>query len=183
MVNELILAYSLPLVFISPAYAANASPLFLSNITKKLHPLDFNKNFFDGQRILGDGKTIEGTIFGFAIGMIYFTIFFFFDTYMNILHLYSNYLEGLLIVSGALVGDIVGSFVKRRLKIRQGDSLPVFDQIGFIVFAYSFYLLFFSPPLNIYPVDFIIYVSLITFFIHILTNLAAYKFGIKSTPY
>jgi Putative integral membrane protein DUF46. len=102
---------------------------------------------------------------------------------MNILHLYSNYLEGLLIVSGALVGDIVGSFVKRRLKIRQGDSLPVFDQIGFIVFAYSFYLLFFSPPLNIYPVDFIIYVSLITFFIHILTNLAAYKFGIKSTPY
>jgi len=183
MTGELIIVYSLPLVFLSPAYAANASPLFLSSLLKKLHPLDLNKKFFDGQRILGDGKTIEGTAFGFLVGMIYFSVFLLVDKSLNILHLYHSYLEGVLIVSGALVGDIVGSFVKRRLKIKQGDILPIFDQVGFIIFAYVFYLLVFPPPLGISPMDFIVFVSLITFFVHILTNLVAFKFGIKSAPY
>jgi CDP-2,3-bis-(O-geranylgeranyl)-sn-glycerol synthase len=183
MIGELIIAYSLPLVFLSPAYAANASPLFLSGLLKKLHPLDLNKKFFDGQRILGDGKTIEGTAFGFLVGIIYFSIFLFVDKSLNILHLYHSYLEGLLIVSGALIGDIIGSFVKRRLKMKQGDMLPVFDQVGFVVFAYVFYLFVFPPPLNLPPMGFIVYVSLITFFVHILTNLAAFKFGLKYAPY
>jgi CDP-2,3-bis-(O-geranylgeranyl)-sn-glycerol synthase len=183
MIGELIIAYSLPLVFLSPAYAANASPLFLSGLLKKLHPLDLNKKFFDGQRILGDGKTIEGTAFGFLVGIIYFSIFLFVDKSLNILHLYHSYLEGLLIVSGALIGDIIGSFVKRRLKMKQGDMLPVFDQVGFVIFAYVFYLFVFPPPLNLPPMGFIVYVSLITFFVHILTNLAAFKFGLKYAPY
>jgi CDP-2,3-bis-(O-geranylgeranyl)-sn-glycerol synthase len=183
MIGELIIEYSLPLVFLSPAYAANASPLFLSGLLKKLHPLDLNKKFFDGQRILGDGKTIEGTAFGFLVGIIYFSIFLFVDKSLNILHLYHSYLEGLLIVSGALIGDIIGSFVKRRLKMKQGDMLPVFDQVGFVVFAYVFYLFVFPPPLNLPPMGFIVYVSLITFFVHILTNLAAFKFGLKYAPY
>jgi CDP-2,3-bis-(O-geranylgeranyl)-sn-glycerol synthase len=183
MIGELIIAYSIPLVFLSPAYAANASPLFLSGLLKKLHPLDLNKKFFDGQRILGDGKTIEGTAFGFLVGIIYFSIFLFVDKSLNILHLYHSYLEGLLIVSGAMIGDIIGSFVKRRLKMKQGDMLPVFDQVGFVVFAYVFYLFVFPPPLNLPPMGFIVYVSLITFFVHILTNLAAFKFGIKYAPY
>jgi CDP-2,3-bis-(O-geranylgeranyl)-sn-glycerol synthase len=183
MIGELIIAYSIPLVFLSPAYAANASPLFLSGLLKKLHPLDLNKKFFDGQRILGDGKTIEGTAFGFLVGIIYFSIFLFVDKSLNILHLYHSYLEGLLIVSGAMIGDIIGSFVKRRLKMKQGDMLPVFDQVGFVIFAYVFYLFVFPPPLNLPPMGFIVYVSLITFFVHILTNLAAFKFGIKYVPY
>jgi CDP-2,3-bis-(O-geranylgeranyl)-sn-glycerol synthase len=183
MIGELIIAYSIPLVFLSPAYAANASPLFLSGLLKKLHPLDLNKKFFDGQRILGDGKTIEGTAFGFLVGIIYFSIFLFVDKSLNILHLYHSYLEGLLIVSGAMIGDIIGSFVKRRLKMKQGDMLPVFDQVGFVIFAYVFYLFVFPPPLNLPPMGFIVYVSLITFFVHILTNLAAFKFGIKYAPY
>jgi CDP-2,3-bis-(O-geranylgeranyl)-sn-glycerol synthase len=183
MIGELIIAYSIPLVFLSPAYAANASPLFLSGLLKKLHPLDLNKKFFDGQRILGDGKTIEGTAFGFLVGIIYFSIFLFVDKSLNILHLYHSYLEGLLIVSGALIGDIIGSFVKRRLKMKQGDMLPVFDQVGFVVFAYVFYLFVFPPPLNLPPMGFIVYVSLITFFVHVLTNLAAFKFGLKYAPY
>jgi CDP-2,3-bis-(O-geranylgeranyl)-sn-glycerol synthase len=183
MIGELIIAYSIPLVFLSPAYAANASPLFLSGLLKKLHPLDLNKKFFDGQRILGDGKTIEGTAFGFLVGIIYFSIFLFVDKSLNILHLYHSYLEGLLIVSGALIGDIIGSFVKRRLKMKQGDMLPVFDQVGFVIFAYVFYLFVFPPPLNLPPMGFIVYVSLITFFVHILTNLAAFKFGLKYAPY
>jgi CDP-2,3-bis-(O-geranylgeranyl)-sn-glycerol synthase len=183
MIGELIIAYSIPLVFLSPAYAANASPLFLSGLLKKLHPLDLNKKFFDGQRILGDGKTIEGTAFGFLVGIIYFSIFLFVDKSLNILHLYHSYLEGLLIVSGAMIGDIIGSFVKRRLKMKQGDMLPVFDQVGFIIFAYVFYLFVFPPPLDLPPMGFIVYVSLITFFVHILTNLAAFKFGIKYVPY
>ena len=190
MIGELIIAYSLPLVFLSPAYAANASPLFLSGLLKKLHPLDLNKKFFDGQRILGDGKTIEGTAFGFLVGIIYFSVFFLVDKSLNISvlflknqHLYNSYLEGLLIVSGALIGDIIGSFVKRRLKMKQGDMLPVFDQVGFVVFAYVFYLFVFPPPLNLPPMGFIVYVSLITFFVHVLTNLAAFKFGLKYAPY
>jgi len=175
--NE-ILIYLIPLLFISPTYVTNSSPLFLSSILEKMHPLDFGKLFLDKKRILGDGKTIEGTFFGFFMGLIYFLIFYYLDKNYNILNLYESIFEGFLLIIGAITGDIVGSFIKRRLGIERGEMLPVFDQIGFLVFALVFYSLIRQLSMN-----FITYVCFVTFLAHILTNSLSYSMKIKEKPF
>ena len=50
--------------FILPSYAANMFPPFM----KGVRPLDFGKNI-GRYRVLGDGKTIEGTLAGIAFGV------------------------------------------------------------------------------------------------------------------
>jgi len=177
---NLLFALIYPLIFFSPAYVANSSPLFISSIIRNLHPLDFGKIFIDGNRILGDGKTIEGTSFGLLLGLIYFCILKLVNDFLGITYLYYGYLDGIPIVVGALLGDIFGSFLKRRLNIKQGEMLPIFDQLGFLVFALFIYSIFFDIPLSL---DAIIYVLFVTFFTHILTNLGAYIFNIKDKPY
>jgi len=180
--SELSILISLlyPLIFVSPAYVANSSPLFFSSIVQDLHPLDFNKKFIDKERILGDGKTIEGTLFGFIMGEFYFLSLKFINDIFSITFIYYTYFDGTLLVIGALLGDILGSFIKRRLKIRRGEMLPIFDQLGFLVFALLIYSIFFSPPLNS---DEVIFLLFITFFVHILTNIGAHSMKIKDKPY
>ncbi len=175
---DFILIYLWPLFYISPAYAANSAPLFLGSILKNKKPLDFGFTLKDGRRIFGDGKTIEGTTFGFFVGLTYFLAFFYIDKRLNILNLYINEFEGLTIIIGAITGDLVGSFLKRRLGIERGDTLPIFDQTGFLVFAILMRSIFFGAV----PYDLVVYLFIMTFLIHIMTNLAAYRMGIKKKP-
>ncbi len=50
---------------ILPAYAANAFPV----VIKGKRPLDFRRKLVK-HRILGDGKTIEGTLAGIVFGIV-----------------------------------------------------------------------------------------------------------------
>lgn len=177
MLEELII-YLLPLLWISPAYATNASPLFFSNIIKDRRALDLGKILWDGKRILGDGKTAEGTLFGLFTGLSYFTSLYYLSSSFNY-NLYENFLEGPLIIMGAITGDLFGSFIKRRLGIERGEMLPIFDQTGFLIFAILFRSFAFGPL----PYDIVIYLFLITFIVHVLTNLGAFKIGVKEKPF
>ncbi len=170
--------YLLPLIYISPCYATNSAPLFLANILDERMPLDFGKKFRDGKRILGDGKTVEGTIFGFIVGYLYFTVIYYMQMLLDIPFIYVNMLEGFLLVTGSLIGDIIGSFIKRRLNIERGDTLPIFDQTGFLIFAILLRSIFLGPI----SYDLVIYLFTITFLVHVLTNASAFKMGIKDKP-
>ena len=104
-----------------PAYIANASALLVGGGT----PIDFGKNWKDGKRVLGDGKTWRGLISGAFIGMTC-------GFGLSVVAKYANMSEfsflGLndflgfplmiLIIGsicfGALIGDIIKSFFKRR---------------------------------------------------------------------
>jgi len=156
------------LKFIFPAYCANAMPV----ITGGDYPIDFGKKFFDGKPILGKNKTFQGffsgLIIGTAVGLVESAFF--------------NYplLFGLLLSLGALFGDLAGAFVKRRLGLAPGELLPVIDQIDFIIGAIVFSL---PLPLQILSWELILAVLIITPPIHLLTNFAAYKLGLKSNPW
>jgi len=156
------------LKFIFPAYCANAMPV----ITGGDYPIDFGKKFFDGKPILGKNKTFQGffsgLIIGTAVGLVESALF--------------NYplLFGLLLSLGALFGDLAGAFVKRRLGLAPGELLPVIDQIDFIIGAIVFSL---PLPLHILSWELILAVLIITPPIHLLTNFAAYKLGLKSNPW
>jgi CDP-2,3-bis-(O-geranylgeranyl)-sn-glycerol synthase len=157
------------LKFIFPAYCANAIPV----ITGGGYPIDLGKKFFDGKPIFGRNKTFKGFFFGLAVGTAVGLVeSVFFPEY--------SILSGFLLSLGALFGDLTGAFVKRRLGLAPGDLLPVIDQVDFIIGAIVF-AFFFS--FQILSLELIIAVLIITPPIHLLTNFAAYKLGLKDNPW
>jgi len=156
------------LKFIFPAYCANAIPV----ITGGGYPIDFRKKFFDGKPIFGRNKTFQGFFSGLIIGTTVGLVESAFFGY----HLFF----GLLLSLGALFGDLIGAFVKRRLGLAPGELLPVIDQIDFILGAILFSFLI-SPPNK--SGELILAVLIITPPVHLLTNFAAYKLGLKDNPW
>ena len=156
------------LKFIFPAYCANAIPV----ITGGGCPIDFGKKFFDGKPILGKNKTFQGFFSGLIIGTTVGLVESAFFSY--------PLLFGLLLSLGALFGDLAGAFVKRRIGLAPGELLPVIDQIDFIIGAILFS---FPLSLQILSWELILAVLIVTPPIHLLTNFAAYKLGLKNNPW
>ena len=167
--NEVIEIIGSALWFILPAYFANATPVVLGGGP----PLDGGKKFIDGRRIFGDGKTVRGFVAGIVAG-----------TAIGVLQgiakgPLSHYLSlGFLLALGALLGDLMGSFVKRRLGIERGGALPGLDQLGFVVIA-----LLLASPVEVPSWQVIVAIFLITPALHLATNFIGYKLGLKSRPY
>jgi CDP-2,3-bis-(O-geranylgeranyl)-sn-glycerol synthase len=161
------------LKFIFPAYCANAIPV----ITGGGYPMDFGKKFFDGKPILGKNKTFRGFFSGLVVGTAVGYVESIFLSYPS---KNSGFLFGLLLSLGALFGDLTGAFIKRRLGMIPGDLLPVIDQVDFIIGAVLFSFFF---SFSILSWELIIVVLVITPPIHLLTNFAAYKLGLKANPW
>jgi len=151
-------------------------------------PIDFGKNFIDGKRILGDGKTFKGFFFGVLGG-------FFIANLQRVLEFLSNvkiYSEidyisfALLTLSlsiGSLVGDMFGSFLKRRIGIERGAPAPLLDQLDFLIFSLSFAYLM-SPHFSRYFTTNVILIAIvITPILHLVTNYIAYKLKLKEVPW
>lgn len=129
------------------------------------YPIDFGKNFFDGKRIFGNGKTWNGLILGIFVGTL-------------VGYLQQNLILGLALSSGALFGDLVKSFFKRRLGIERGKLWFPFDQIDFILGAFLF-------ASFIIRINFIYLVILliITPLLHLATNFIGFKLKLKKEPW
>ncbi len=164
---SLILLIVNALKFIFPAYCANATPVLAGGGTK----MDFGRNFFDGKRIFGNNKTFRGFFFGWAIGMLVGSIEYVIFPGYPVLFI-------VLTPLGALLGDLTGAFLKRRIGIAPGGLLPIVDQIDFVVGA-----LVFALPLKIVYWQLAITVLLITPPIHLFTNFLAYKMKLKKHPW
>jgi len=158
-------------MFIFPAYCANALPV----ITGGGLPLDFGKNFPDGKPIFGRNKTFRGFFSALAIGTL---IGFAEKAFLNYPANVQGLQFGFLLSFGALLGDLIGAFIKRRIGLAPGELLPVVDQIDFIAGA-----LLFALPLEIVSWELTLVVLIITPPIHLLTNFAAYKLGLKNNPW
>jgi CDP-2,3-bis-(O-geranylgeranyl)-sn-glycerol synthase len=152
--------------FIFPAYCANATPVLVGGGTR----MDFGKNFYDGKRIFGNNKTFRGFFFGLTIGILVGS--------MECVLFGFPILFSVLIPLGALLGDLTGAFLKRRLGIAPGGLLPIVDQVDFVVGA-----IVFSVPLAIVNWELAVTVLLITPPIHLFTNFLAYKMKLKRNPW
>lgn len=156
------------LKFILPVYCANAIPVLAGGGV----PLDFGKDFFDGKPIFGRNKTVRGFLAGLLVGTLAGlaeSVVFGFPI-----------LFGFVVSLGALVGDLFGAFLKRRLGITPGGLLAVVDQVDFVLGA-----LLFAVPLNLSFMswELVVAVLLITPPIHLLTNFLAYKLRLKKNPW
>jgi CDP-2,3-bis-(O-geranylgeranyl)-sn-glycerol synthase len=145
-----------------PAYIANATPVILGGGGS----LDGGRNWVDGKPLLGDHKTIRGTLSGLAAGFL--------------VGLFQrNLVRGALLAVGAIGGDLIVSFFKRRFDLKPGALLPIADQMGFIVFAVI--LVSLAEPAPAW--DRAIGILAATLPIHYLTNVVAWLFKLKSTPW
>lgn len=160
------------LYYIFPAYCANAAPVLFGGG----RPVDFGRKFVDGKPIFGQNKTIRGFIAGLLIGTL---VGWAQETLApNIGLEKGSVLLGLCLSLGALFGDLIGSFIKRRLDLKPGASFPVSDQIDFVLLALLFSLPV-KPPTFLYAV----LIIALTLPIHLLANVIAYLIRVKKRPW
>lgn len=163
---DLIVTIVEALKLIFPAYCANAAPVIVGGGL----PMDFGKNLIDGRRIFGKNKTFRGFFFGLFVGFLIGLI--------EVLSFGYPTLFAFLSPLGALLGDLAGAFLKRRLNIAPGGLLPVVDQVDFVVGAILLIL-----PLEIISLEVAISMLIVTPPIHLLTNFGAYKLKLKRNPW
>lgn len=172
--------------FFLPAGYANAAPVFGS----KIHLLDFLNKPIDagrkwhGKRILGDHKTWRGLIFGTLIGILTAIL------QVVALKLTGWQIEGSftdlstaaigggLLGFGALSGDAVKSFFKRRVGVASGKSWAPFDQIDYVIGG----LLFVSL---INPLTFVQYfcVLIVWMLLHPVATFFGWVLKLKDSPF
>jgi len=158
-------------IFILPCYIANATPVVLRNVFPFRTPIDLGRKFFDGMRVLGDGKTYEGFISGVAVGLLVGIVL----TYFGL-----HTIHGSIMLSiGAMLGDCLGSFIKRRLKVPRGKPFPLLDQLTFVITALVLYNFLITPI----PLEYYILSILITLPLHLFTNWVAYIAKLKEVPW
>lgn len=156
------------LVLLVPAMVANASPV----VFKGRRPIDGGLVFIDGRRLLGDGKTIEGFIAGLLLGSLS-------SLPLALAVGRDMMLAGPVIALGALLGDLAGSFMKRRLGIERGAPAPLLDQLDFylgavaasIILGYSW-----SPRV-------LVATGAVVVLLHVSANYLAYRLGLKQVPW
>lgn len=155
---------TIALLFIGPSYVANAAPLVFGGGT----PLDRGRKFRDGQPVFGSHKTVRGLFAGIMAGSLIGLAESLVDPRLA--------LAGFAMGLGAVLGDLLGAFVKRRLNMEPGRAFPIVDQLDFVLGALVLSYPFF--PMGLVS---ILIVVLVTPPIHLGTNLGAYLLGLKKT--
>ena len=165
------------IIFILPAYFANGSPVIGVKLLGRATPLDGGAKAWDGRRVLGEGKTIEGLIIGLSCGTAAGMVLL-----ISSSGVYRSGLEPFILSLGAMFGDVLGSFIKRRLGLKRGQPAPGLDQLGFLVCALLFSILAYGVPPWLDPITLIL-LMLVTALLHLGTNFLAYLFQLKKEPY
>ena len=107
-------------IYLIPAGIANIAPIIVKKINLFDYPVDANKLFY-GQPLFGRNKTFRGFVFGSIFAAIV--------SQLTLGNLKFGFFTGLL----ALLGDLIGSFMKRRLEIKPGDMCIPLDQIDWSI--------------------------------------------------
>jgi len=164
-----------------PAYLPNPVAAVFGGGT----PIDLGRNFTDGRRLLGDGKTyrglIAGIVAGVAIGLLQIQA----QAMYNLSFLPSHTLLSVtLLAVGALLGDVCKSFFKRRYGKERGSKWPLADMYDLVIGAFVL-LLVIDPSWLFGQVTLaaFILILILTPILHRATNIIGYLLKIKEVPW
>ena len=166
-----------------PAYVPNNVAVLAGGGT----PIDGGRSW-GGRRLLGDGKTWRGTAAGGLAG-------FFLALALNAVRPGVAAATGVdlpvfpplaafTLAFGAMLGDIVASFLKRRTGRERGAAFPGVDQLDFVVGALA--LTAVAAPIwfgRVFSIGVIAIVLVVTPLLHVATNAVGYLLGVKDEPY
>jgi CDP-2,3-bis-(O-geranylgeranyl)-sn-glycerol synthase len=173
-----------------PAYLPNSMAVLFGGGTA----MDFGKSMGDGRRVLGKGKTwrgfFGGAFSGSVIGLIQMGLAYPFDadSFWGFGELPFAFIVIILLATGAMFGDALGSFIKRRLGKESGDPTPVLDQYDFIIGAWLLIIIFqpywfYDTFIDGYQIIGLIAILIITPLLHRAVNIVGYKMGKKDVPW
>ena len=175
--------------------------------------IDGGKNYSDGNRILGDGKSWNGLIGGGIVSGILFTLahnlwnnngtevpfidpiiyadssdwFWIFEGEIG--SSLAAFTMGFILGFSCMIGDMCGSFVKRRRGLkREGDEsseAPLLDTVPFAIAIFIAAFVLFDGQVITHPdlIEEIIFLLIVTPIIHRAFNIFGYKVGLKEVPY
>jgi CDP-2,3-bis-(O-geranylgeranyl)-sn-glycerol synthase len=168
-----------------PAYVPNPAAVIFGGGP----PIDEGATWRDGRRLFGDGKTIRGFVLGVLAGIA-----------VGVVELWARALAGqtpgwaflpvhttvtiCTFAAGALLGDLAKSFVKRRIGKRQGEPWPVADQYDLV--AGAFLLTALAAPwwlIGNITLPVLVWILVLTPFLHRVTNIAGHRLGVKRVPW
>ncbi len=160
------------IIFFLPAYIANAMPV-IANGLKIFKGLAKPIN----KKVFGESKTYRGFFVGIIgaliIGLIQFAFGLYnFSTWEN--NLMFTLLLSFYLGFGALFGDLIKSYFKRRIGIKSGKPWIIFDQIDYVIGGLLVGSLIVVPPLEL-----IIILLIISPLFALLSNIIAYKLKMK----
>jgi len=160
------------------------APVLTKDWLKKLAvPIDFNLKL-KGKPVFGKNKTLRGFLFAvlysIVIAMIQNLLFNSSESFRTISLLdYSNWLLfGFLIGFGAITGDLIKSFFKRRLDIPAGARFFPWDQLDFVIGALIVVSLVYKLTLVM-----IITIILISIVLHIIVNHVGFYLKLRTTKW
>ena len=164
-----------------PAYLPNSAAAVFGGGT----PIDLGRTFSDGRRVFGDGKTYReffgGVLSGVLVGLIQILAASAFGLDMLPRH---TILSVILLATGALLGDLVKSFFKRRLGKERGEPWIIADQYDLVIGSLLLVLLVYPEWLveNI-TLPILVWIIVLTPLLHRVVNIIGYYIGVKEVPW
>lgn len=169
--------------FFFPIGMANMAPVLFRSLAKRLAiPIDGGRLFL-GKPLFGSHKTWRGLLFGTLTGGLFFLmqvgVYAVFPSVRAIAvfdYLNVPIWTGLLLGFGAIFGDLIKSFLKRRISVKPGERWFPFDQIDYLLGG----LLAMSI---VYPLTWSVWVMVLLggLILHMIVNNIGFALGMKET--
>ena len=172
-----------------PAMVPNSAAVVFGGKTK----IDFGRSW-RGKRIFGDGKSwrgfFGGALSGVLVGLILIAVSSVWDpeNYWGFGPFWDNVGVLFCLSFGAVLGDLCGAFIKRRLGMERGQKAPILDQYDFVIGAFLVTALFFpdwvyANYIEGWHIAALIFIIVIMFAIHRIVNIIGYRMGLKKEPW
>lgn len=147
---------------------ANGAPIVAKRAfgRRLARPLDNGTRFIDGRPLFGRSKTLRGLLSALALTTACAPLLGF------------PWQVGALVAAAAMAGDLLSSFVKRRLGLPESSRAPVLDQIPESLFP----LLASRRLLDLAAIDILLGVAI--FFVgEVFLSKVFYRLGLRERPY
>jgi CDP-2,3-bis-(O-geranylgeranyl)-sn-glycerol synthase len=162
------------LYYFLPAYFSNMAPVIFRRIN--ILPQPINKSLF------GTNKTWGGLLYAIILGTAIFSIQKLIHPFLPSLSILNytqeSLLLGFLLATGAILGDLIKSFFKRRLKKKPGTPWFPFDQLDLVVGALVLSAFVYMPDIKI-----TITLFFITPILHFAANYIGFVLKLKSVKW
>lgn len=158
-------------------------------------PMDFGRLWpGDGRRVFGPSKTWSGFVCGvaiaFPIALFQAWLILIAPPSLAIVPQFGPTVVGaipvaLLLTVGAMSGDALGSFLKRRLGLPSGQRAPLLDQLPLVAVPVLLGLVFFPATFvpALWSLQGLFWLLVFTLGLHTAFNWVGYHVGLKRVPW